>query len=466
MKTFMGRNFLLSNEKAKELFHEFAEDMPIIDYHCHLDPKEIYEDKRFSDIAEVWLGGDHYKWRLMRAAGVPERYITGDAPGREKFRMYAETLEKAIGNPLYHWSHLELKRYFGYEGVLNGETAETVWQLAEEKLQDERFSARNLIRRSDVDVICTTDDPADTLEYHKLLREDRMVEFKVYPTFRPDKAVNIENAGYPEYIEKLAAAAKEKIHSFADLVKALIKRMDYFKSLGCRVSDHGLSYVPFERASAEEVEAVFEKAMEGTALTEKEIRLYKTALLLELGKAYAERGFVMQIHYNVQRNVDRKRFLSIGPDAGFDCMDSENRGRELAQFMNALAEEDALPKTILYSLNPNDDALLDTIAGSFQDESAVSKVQHGSAWWFNDHKEGMKKQLTSLANIGLLGGFVGMLTDSRSFLSYARHEYFRRILCDFIGGLVENGEYPDDPRALEKIVEGICYYNAKKYFGF
>ena len=466
MKTFMGRNFLLTTEKAKELYHEFAEDMPIIDYHCHLDPKEIYEDKRFSDIAEVWLGGDHYKWRLMRAAGVPERYITGDAPGREKFRMYAETLEKAIGNPLYHWSHLELKRYFGYEGVLNGETAETVWQLAEEKLQDERFSARNLIRRSDVDVICTTDDPADTLEYHKLLREDRMVEFKVYPTFRPDKAVNIENAGYPEYIEKLAAAAKEKIHSFADLVKALLKRMDYFKSLGCRVSDHGLSYVPFEKASAEEVEAVFEKAMEGTALTEKEIRLYKTALLLELGKAYAERGFVMQIHYNVQRNVDRKRFLSIGPDAGFDCMDSENRGRELAQFMNALAEEDALPKTILYSLNPNDDALLDTIAGSFQDESAVSKVQHGSAWWFNDHKEGMKKQLTSLANIGLLGGFVGMLTDSRSFLSYARHEYFRRILCDFIGGLVENGEYPDDPRALEKIVEGICYYNAKKYFGF
>ncbi|MBQ6679374.1 MAG: glucuronate isomerase [Lachnospiraceae bacterium] len=466
MKTFMGRNFLLTTEKAKELYHEFAEDMPIIDYHCHLDPKEIYEDKRFSDIAEVWLGGDHYKWRLMRAAGVPERYITGDAPGREKFRMYAETLEKAIGNPLYHWSHLELKRYFGYEGVLNGETAETVWQLAEEKLQDERFSARNLIRRSDVDVICTTDDPADTLEYHKLLREDRVVEFKVYPTFRPDKAVNIENAGYPEYIEKLAAAAKEKIHSFADLVKALLKRMDYFKSLGCRVSDHGLSYVPFERASAEEVEAVFEKAMEGTALTEREIRLYKTALLLELGKAYAERGFVMQIHYNVQRNVDRKRFLSIGPDAGFDCMDSENRGRELAQFMNALAEEDALPKTILYSLNPNDDALLDTIAGSFQDESAVSKVQHGSAWWFNDHKEGMKKQLTSLANIGLLGGFVGMLTDSRSFLSYARHEYFRRILCDFIGGLVENGEYPDDPRALEKIVEGICYYNAKKYFGF
>ena len=466
MKTFMGRNFLLTTEKAKELYHEFAEDMPIIDYHCHLDPKEIYEDKRFSDIAEVWLGGDHYKWRLMRAAGVPERYITGDAPGREKFRMYAETLEKAIGNPLYHWSHLELKRYFGYEGVLNGETAETVWQLAEEKLQDERFSARNLIRRSDVDVICTTDDPADTLEYHKLLREDRMVEFKVYPTFRPDKAVNIENAGYPEYIEKLAAAAKEKIHSFADLVKALLKRMDYFKSLGCRVSDHGLSYVPFEKASAEEVEAVFEKAMEGTALTEKEIRLYKTALLLELGKAYAERGFVMQIHYNVQRNVDKKRFALIGPDAGFDCMDSENRGRELAQFMNALAEEDALPKTILYSLNPNDDALLDTIAGSFQDESAVSKVQHGSAWWFNDHKEGMKKQLTSLANIGLLGGFVGMLTDSRSFLSYARHEYFRRILCDFIGGLVENGEYPDDPRALEKIVEGICYYNAKKYFGF
>ena len=466
MKTFMGRNFLLTNEKAKELYHEYAEDMPIIDYHCHLDPKEIYEDKRFKDIAEVWLGGDHYKWRLMRAAGVPERYITGDAPGREKFRMYAETLEKAIGNPLYHWSHLELKRYFGYEGVLNGETAETVWQLAEEKLQDERFSARNLIRRSDVDVICTTDDPADTLEYHRLIAEDRMVEFKVYPTFRPDKAVNIENAGFPEYIEKLSAAAKEKITSFDGLVKALLKRMDFFKSLGCRVSDHGLSYVPFEKGTEAEADEVFQKAQNGGSLTDREIRLYKTALLLKLGRGYAERGFVMQIHYNVQRNVDRKRFLLIGPDAGFDCMDSENRGRELAQFMNALAEDDALPKTILYSLNPNDDALLSTIAGSFQDETAVSKVQHGSAWWFNDHKEGMKKQLTSLANIGLLGGFVGMLTDSRSFLSYARHEYFRRILCDFIGELVENGEYPDDERALEKIVEGICYYNAKKYFGF
>ena len=466
MKNFMGRNFLLSTEKAKELYHGFAEDMPIIDYHCHLDPKEIYEDRRFNDMAEIWLGGDHYKWRLMRANGIPEEYITGDAPGREKFRMYAETLEKAIGNPLYHWSHLELKRYFGYEGVLNAETAETVWQLTEEQLKDERFSVRNLIRRSDVDVICTTDDPADDLQYHKLLRDDRMVEFRVLPTFRPDKAVNIENEGFADYIEKLSDAARVRISSFSTLVKALLKRMDYFKELGCVVSDHGLSYVPYEPAEESAVEAVFEKAMEGQTLSDTEIRVYKTALLLELGRAYAERGFVMQIHFNVQRNVDKRRFRLIGPDAGFDCMDDKSFGSELTAFMSALSEEEALPKMILYSLNPKDDTLLDTIAGSFNDGSAVCKIQHGAPWWFNDHKDGMKKQLTSFANNGLLGGFVGMLTDSRSFLSYARHEYFRRILCDFIGELVENGEYPDDPRALEKMVEGICYYNAKNFFIF
>ena len=464
MKNFMGRNFLLSTETAKELYHGFAEDMPIIDYHCHLDPKEIYEDRSFNDIAEAWLSADHYKWRLMRANGIPEEYITGEAPGREKFRMYAETLEKAIGNPLYHWSHLELRRYFGYEGVLNAETAETVWQLTEEKLQEELFSARNLIRRSDVDVICTTDDPADDLKYHKLLRDDRMVEFKVLPTFRPDKAVNIENEGYADYIEKLSDASKVRISTFSDLVKALLRRLDYFKELGCVVSDHGLSYVPYETADENSVETVFEKAMEGGILTDKEVRAYKTALLLKLGRAYAERGLVMQIHFNVQRNVDKRRFVLLGPDTGFDCMDDHNFGRELAAFMSALSKEEALPKMILYSLNPKDDTLLDTIAGSFNEEGAVCKIQHGAAWWFNDNKDGIRRQLASFANNGLLGGFVGMLTDSRSFLSYARHEYFRRILCDYIGELVENGEYPEDQRALEKMVEGICYYNAKNFF--
>ena len=466
MKSFMGRNFLLMTDTAKELFHEIAADLPIIDYHCHIDPREIWEDKKFRNITEIWLGGDHYKWRIMRANGVEEKYITGDAPDREKFQKFAETLPKAIGNPLYHWSHLELKRYFGYEGVLNGDTAEEVWNLCNEKLQDELMSARNIIRRSNVEVVCTTDDPADTLEYHKLIAEDKTVEFKVLPAWRPDKAMNIELPGFGAYIEKLAKAAKKTINDWDSLLAALEKRMDFFVSMGCRVSDHGIDYVPYEPADEKIADQVFQKALNGDILDAKEVRIYKTAFLLAMGRMYSARGWVMQLHFGCKRNNNTAMFEKIGPDTGYDAMGKAVPYEELADFLNALNRTDELPKTIVYSLHPGDNAVIETILGCFQGGGNTGKMQHGAAWWFNDHKNGMREQLESFAATGVLGTFVGMLTDSRSFLSYARHEYFRRILCNYIGELVENGEYPYDERGLEKIVEGICYYNAKKYFEF
>ena len=466
MKSFMGRNFLLTTDTAKELFHEIAADLPIIDYHCHIDPREIWEDKKFRNITEIWLGGDHYKWRIMRANGVEEKYITGDAPDREKFQKFAETLPKAIGNPLYHWSHLELKRYFGYEGVLNGDTAEEVWNLCNEKLQDELMSARNIIRRSNVEVVCTTDDPADTLEYHKLIAEDKTVEFKVLPAWRPDKAMNIELPGFGAYIEKLAKAAKKTINDWDSLLAALEKRMDFFVSMGCRVSDHGIDYVPYEPADEKTADQVFQKALNGDILDAKEVRIYKTAFLLAMGRMYSARGWVMQLHFGCKRNNNTAMFEKIGPDTGYDAMGKAVPYEELADFLNALNRTDELPKTIVYSLHPGDNAVIETILGCFQGGGNTGKMQHGAAWWFNDHKNGMREQLESFAATGVLGTFVGMLTDSRSFLSYARHEYFRRILCNYIGELVENGEYPYDERGLEKIVEGICYYNAKKYFEF
>ncbi len=465
MKSFMGKNFLLMTDTAKELYHEVAADLPIIDYHCHIDPKEIWEDRKFDNITEIWLGGDHYKWRIMRANGVEEKYITGDAPAREKFQKFAETLPKAIGNPLYHWSHLELRRYFGYEGVLNGDTAEEVWNICNEKLKDDFMSARNIIRRSNVEVVCTTDDPADTLEYHRLIAEDKTVEFKVIPAWRPDKAMNIELPGFGEYIEKLGKAAKKNISDWDSLMDALEKRMDFFVSMGCRVSDHGIDLVPFEPADEKEVDRVFQKALSGGILDAKEVRIYKTAFLLSMGRMYAKRGFVMQLHFGVKRNNNTLMYDQIGPDTGFDAMGKSIPYEELADFLNELNKTGELPKTIVYSLHPGDNAVIETIIGCFQEGGTVGKMQHGSAWWFNDHKNGMRQQLESFAASGVLGTFVGMLTDSRSFLSYARHEYFRRILCNYLGELVENGEYPYDERQLEKLVEDICYYNAKRYFG-
>ena len=465
MKKFMDEDFLLTTDTAKKLYHEYAENLPIIDYHCHIVPQEIYEDRKFDNITQVWLGADHYKWRQMRSNGVEERYITGDATDREKFQKWAETLEVAIGNPLYHWSHLELQRYFGYEGWLNGENAEEGWNLCNEKLQN-GLSARKLIEMSNVEIICTTDGPADTLEWHKKIAEDETFSVKVLPAWRPDKAMGIEKADYLDYLAKLSAASGIKIDSFASLMETLKNRMDFFASMGCSVSDHGMAYVMCAPASAETVEAVFAKRLAGEKVSAEEERQFKTAFLVEMGREYHKKNWVMQLHYGVKRDNNGLIFGKLGPDAGIDCISNYAPSAELADYLNLLAVTDELPKTIIYSLNPTDNAAIGTIIGCFQDSSAVGKIQQGSAWWFNDNKTGMIDQMTSLANLGLLGNFIGMLTDSRSFLSYTRHEYFRRIMCELIGGWVENGEYPADYRALEKIVSGISYKNTKRYFGW
>lgn len=466
MKKFMDEDFLLSTETAKKLYHDYAKKMPIIDYHCHINPKEIYEDRKFENITQVWLGGDHYKWRQMRSNGVEERYITGDASDREKFQKWAETLEMAIGNPLYHWSHLELQRYFGYEGYLNGETAEEVWNLCNEKLRQDDMTARNLIRQSNVTLLCTTDDPIDSLEWHKKLAEDDSFEVQVLPAWRPDRAMYLEKPDYIDYLEKLSEVSGIQIQNFKDLIQALKKRMDFFEQMGCCISDHGLAYVMYEPATEEETEAIFTKRLSGGMPTAIEEAKFKTTFLTALGREYHKKNWVMQLHYGVKRDNSKRVFHKLGADVGIDCISNETPSAQLADFLNALDVTDELPKTIIYSLNPPDNAAIGTIIGCFQNASAIGKIQQGSAWWFNDHKTGMTEQMTSLANLGLLGNFIGMLTDSRSFLSYTRHEYFRRIMCDLIGGWVENGEYPADYRALEKIVKGISYNNAVRYFGF
>ena len=457
MRAFMDRDFLLTSDTARRLYHDVAEGLPIIDYHCHLSPREIWEDRHFDNLTQLWLGGDHYKWRLMRSAGVDECFITGGAPDREKFQKWAETLALAIGNPLYHWSHLELRRYFGYEGVLSGDTAEEVWQLCGEKLKG--MSARSLIESSGVKALCTTDDPADTLEWHQKLADDASFSVRVLPSFRPDRALGVGKADYLDYLRLLGG-----IESFAQLVDTLKERLAFFVSLGCRVADHGLASVPFAPASGAEIEAIFQKRLAGELPTALEERRYQTALLLALGREYRRRGVVMQLHLGVQRDCSKRVFRALGHDAGVDAIGDRISIRELTAFLNALDETDELPKTILYSLDPNDNAALVSVIGAFQSGEAVGKLQHGSAWWFNDHRQGMLEQLKTLAAEGYLAGFVGMLTDSRSFLSYARHEYFRRLLCELLGGWVESGEYPADEKALRAIVEGVCWRNAARYF--
>ena len=466
MKAFMDKDFLLSTETAKHLYAEFADmkKIPVLDYHCHINPQEIWEDRQFENIAQVWLGGDHYKWRQMRTNGVDEKYITGDATDREKFQKWAETLPKLLGNPLYHWSHLELRYYFGFEGNLNGDTAEEVWNLCNAKLQSPEFSARNLIKMSNVTLVATTDDPADTLEFHRQIKADESFDVQVLPAWRPEKAMNIEKPEYLEYIAKLEAAAGMEIKSFADLKAALVKRLDYFNENGCKISDHSLAYVMYNPATEEEIEAIFAKRLSGGAVTWEEELKFKFACMMFLGKEYVRVDWGMQLHYGVKRDNNKAMYAKLGADTGFDCISSYTPSSELADFLNALAETDALPRTVLYSLNPVDNAAIGTILGCFQDSTAVAKIQQGSAWWFNDNKTGMIEQMTSLANLGNLSGFVGMLTYSRSFLSYTRHEYFRRIMCNLIGGWVENGEFPADMEMLEEIVKNISYYNAKTYF--
>ncbi len=464
MKAFMDKDFLLSTDVAKKLYHDFAAKMPIIDYHCHINPREIAEDRKFDNITQVWLGGDHYKWRQMRSNGIDEYYITGDAPDREKFQKWAETLPKAIGNPLYHWSHLELQRYFGYDKPLNGDTAEEVWNLCNEKLQQDDMTVRNLIRRSNVKIICTTDDPIDSLEWHDKIAKDETFEVKVLPAWRPDKAMNIEKPDYTDYLDKLANVSGVAIKTFEDLKKALVNRMEFFASMGCCVSDHALNYVMYAPASDEAIEAIFAKRLAGGTVTKEEELQFKTAFMIFVGREYNRLDWAMQLHYGCKRDNNELMYNKLGPDTGFDCIDNYAPSSQMADFLNALIKTDELPRTILYSLNPNDNASIGTILGCFQSSQAIGKIQQGSAWWFNDHKTGMTEQMTSLANLGLLGNFIGMLTDSRSFLSYTRHEYFRRILCDLIGKWVDNGEYPYDEKSLKEIVEGISYNNTLRYF--
>ena len=466
MKQFMDKDFLLQTKTAQKLYFDYAATTPVLDYHCHINPQEIYEDRQFENITQVWLGGDHYKWRFMRSCGVEERYITGDASDKEKFLKWAKVLGKAIGNPLFHWSHIELQKYFNYHGVLNKNTAEEVWELCNKRLADPDMTVRNIIKQSNVTLIGTTDDPVDSLEWHKKIAEDKTFDVQVLPSWRPDKAMNLEKVTYLDYIAQLSEVSGVKINTFADLCKALTVRMDYFGSLGCRVSDHGLEYVMYAPASAEEIESIFAKRIKGDTVTREEEIKFKTAFMIFVGKEYAKRDWVLQLHYGCKRDNNTAMFDKLGPDTGYDCINNYAPSSDLADYLNALRINDSLPKTIIYSLNPNDNQAIGTILGCFQDSSAVSKIQQGSAWWFNDNKVGMEDQMISLANLGNLSGFVGMLTDSRSFLSYTRHDYFRRILCNLIGNWVENGEFPADYDILEEIVRGICYNNAVKYFGF
>lgn len=447
-------NFMLKNPTAKRLYRYYAEKMPIIDYHCHLSPEEIATDHVFKNATELFLGGDHYKWRLMRAAGVDEKYITGDADDYEKFAAFASVVPYMIGNPMYHWIHLELKRYFGIEEVLSAKSCEKIWNKINEQLKKPEFSAKNLILRSNVVALCTTDDPADDLKYHRALESWSV---KVLPTFRPDKLLSIEKDEFCNYI------AVAGIKSYDDVARWIEKRVDYFASLGCKLSDHSLSFVPYAEGDAK---AVFEKRLSGGILSDEEEQTYKTSVMLTLAKNYARKGWTMQLHIGALRNNNTRAFGKLGADSGYDSISDAPVAQKLSRLLDAMEKENALPKTILYSLDKNANYTLATMAGNFQSAPFESKIQLGSGWWFNDQRDGMEEQLRALANLGLLSKFVGMLTDSRSFVSYTRHEYFRRIFCNLVGKWVEEGEYPADEQMLKEIVEGVCYKNAEKYFGF
>lgn len=476
MKAFMDKDFLLETETAKHLYHDYAAAMPLADYHCHLNPREIYEDRRFNNLVEVWLGGldengvlagDHYKWRLLRANGVTEDFVTGNQSAYDRFLKLAEALEMAIGNPMYHWCHLELQQFFGVTEPLTVESAPRIWEHCNKLLQeDPEMTARGLIRKANVAFIGTTDDPVDTLQWHEKIAADPTISVKVCPSFRPDKAMNIHKAGFAEYMEQLAASVgKPALTSAKEVCEALVQRIEYFYARGCRASDHGFeAVVPCRPISMEQANAIYQKGLAGHPLTQEEIEGYQTVLMLEMGRTYHRLGIAMQIHYSCLRNTNARMFRTLGADAGYDAIAQNTCGVNIFGLLSALDETEQCPKTILYSLNPADNEQLGTMIGCFQGSEIPGKIQHGSAWWFNDNKTGMIEQMTSLANLGLLGNFIGMLTDSRSFLSYARHDYFRRILCNLIGNWVENGEYPNCDASLKKIVEGICFNNAKRYF--
>jgi len=465
MKKFMDEDFLLNNETAVKLFHDYASKSPIFDFHCHLNPKDIYEDRRFKNITEVWLYGDHYKWRLMRSNGVDERYITGDADDYSKFLEFAKTIPMAIGNPVYHWTHLEIQRYFGINELLNEKTAPMIWEKVNSILNSSEFSVRNIIKKSNVKILCTTDDPTDSLEYHKLLKEDNSFDVKVLPAFRPDKGVNIDKDDFKDWVKKLGEVSGKAIESYDDYLDALNIRLEFFDSYGCRLSDHALDFVAYEESTKEEVDGIFKKALKGEKLSQIEVDKYKTSVLQFLGKRYKELGWAMQLHIAALRNTNTRMLKKLGPDTGYDSINDVNIAYPLSKFLDSLESTGELPKTILYTLNPKDNYVLAALIGSFQGEGIPGKMQFGSAWWFNDNIDGMTEQMKTLANVGLLSKFVGMVTDSRSFLSYPRHEYFRRILCNLIGEWVEKGEVPNDMDLLGKIVQDISFNNAVNYFG-
>lgn len=466
MKNFMDKDFLLDTETAKKLFHSWAEDMPICDYHCHLSPKEIYENKAPENISQLWLSGDHYKWRAMRSCGVDERYCTGDATDKEKFEKFGYALQYCIGNPLYHWAHIELQRYFGIDTPLNAKTAGYIYERANKAIKDGDFRPQSLIMRSNVKVACTTDDPVDSLEYHKLLKNVEGFDCQVLPSFRPDKALNAHLDGFADYIKELGKAAGVEINSYKDVIKALLIRADYFDSVGCKVSDQAFDYPPYCVADDSEIEEIFAKAMRGERITLQECDKYRTPVLLALGEKYNELGWAMEIHIGAMRNNNTAMFEKLGADTGFDSVGDAEIALPLSRFLDALNVKNKLPKTILFNLNDKDNTVLGTMLGNFQSADADSKIQFGPAWWFLDTMDGMTNQMKTLGNLGVLGKFVGMETDSRSFTSYGRHEYFRRIMCALIGKWVEDGWYAYDEEILEEIVKGICYNNAIKYFEF
>jgi len=465
MKKFMDENFLLNNEVAIELFHNYAKEMPIFDFHCHLSPKEIADNKKFRNITELWLGGDHYKWRALRANGVEEELITGNGDDYDKFKAWAKTVPYCLGNPLYHWSHLELRRFFNIDTILNEDTSDEIWNKTNELINSDEFSAKNLIKNANVKAICTTDDPIDTLEHHKRIKEDKDFDVKVLPTLRPDKGINIQNETFVPWVKSLSKISNMKIESYGEFIKALESRVQFFHEEGCRISDHGLDKLTFEKASDEEIDSIFKKALKGEKISIVEINRHRTRTLIELARMYGARGWVMQLHIGAMRNVNYNMFKKLGPDTGYDAIGDDNISEPLAKLLDEINSKYELPKTILYNLNPKDNDVLITLMTSFQGGGVPGKMQFGSGWWFLDQRDGMVKQMTSLANNGLLSRFVGMVTDSRSFISYPRHEYFRRILCNLIGSWVEEGEFPCDMELLGKIVKDICYENAKDYFG-
>lgn len=465
MKSFISEDFLLTTEAARRLYHEHAEGMPIFDYHCHLNPAEIYENKQFSDIGEAWLAGDHYKWRVLRANAVPEDYVTGGASFHDKFNRFAEVMPGLIGNPIYHWSHLELKRFFGIDELLSSKTADMVWETANRKLQSPAGAARALIAESNVRALCTTDDPVDDLVYHRKLAEDKDFATRVLPTFRPEKALNIADPNYPIYMQKLGAVSGIYVRTVDDVKQALASRIEYFAGVGCRLSDHSFGSPDFTVWDESAAEEAVRKALAGEPLLDYEVSAYQSYMMDFLGAQYADRGWAMQLHMGAIRNLNGKLYRALGADVGGDAIGDVMSAASLAALLDRLASRDKLPKTILYTLNAADNDKLIAAAGCFQDETTAGKIQFGSAWWFNDHYDGMTAQLKSLANIGVLSRFVGMLTDSRSFLSYPRHEYFRRILCEVVGGWIDKGMAPADYDGIGKIIEDICFNNVWNYIG-